>query len=155
MNLPTFANPPDTGPEWTAPYDLSNHHAIYPKGSVSVVLTWNLKSGEPTMVLVNNEVLNGKRVVPCLIPMSRAWVWDEQRGDLDQTAFAAVMFCDHLGFTPNNRNVFRVLDMVREHLGDFLAMPPLSEERKEIVAEMTVIDNATGSAKDVEVRDHA
>ena len=45
--------------------------------------------------------------------------------------------------------------MIRGHLGDLIAMPPLPDDARQPVAEMLITDNATGRTTEKEVTDHA
>jgi len=143
--------------EYKAPYDLRISHATYRRGDVLVWLTWNHNTGEAAMVLTPRvDRISHERIIPCIIPMSRAWAWAEETGDEGDIVVNAALFCANLGFNPNNlANVRKIVGIVRSHLGDLLAVPPRPRDHHEVVADMFVTDNATGSVKHVEVKDHA
>ncbi|HEV8033937.1 hypothetical protein [Yoonia sp.] len=143
--------------EYKAPYDLRISHATYRRGDVLVWLTWNQNTGEAAMVLTPRmERIHHERIIPCVVPLSRAWAWAEETGDEGDIVVNAALFAANLGFNPNNlANVRKIIGIVRNHLGDLLAVPPRPRDHHTIVADMIVTDNATGKTKHIEVKDHA
>lgn len=139
------------------PYDLTKCHRTFSRGDVLVWLTWNRNTGEPCMVLTPKmAVINAQTCVPCIVPLNRAWVWDERIGDQADAELCAALFCHNLGFNPYNlRNVTKVLGLVRDYLQDLITMPPLPSGDREIVAEAVITDNATGKQSFKEISDHA
>lgn len=142
--------------EHKAPYDLEVSHDVYNRGDVLVWLTWNQNTGEAAIVLTPRvSKINHERITPCIIPLSRAWAWAEETGDEGDIVINAALFCANLGFNPNNlANVHRVMSIVRSHLGDLLAVPPMPRDHHEVVADMIVTDNNTGKELHREVKDH-
>lgn len=144
---------------YRAALDLSICHATFTRGDVVVWLTWLRRGGrwEPAMVLTPKRMLSisHDRVTPCVVPMSRAWVWAEETGDYAECLLNAGVFCANLGFNPfNPKNPLKVIGIIRDHLGDLLTIPPRYEGlRDTVAAEMVVTDNATGKTKDIEVYD--
>lgn len=139
------------------PYDLSKCHATHSRGDLMVWMTWNRVTGEPCIVITpKRAVISAETCVPCIVPLNRAWVWDERIGDVAEAELSAALFCANLGFNPYNvRNVTKLLGIVRDFLQDLLTMPPLPSGDREIVAEAVITDNATGKQSFKEISDHA
>ncbi len=136
--------------------DLTITHGVWRRGDLIVWLTWHMLRGEPLLVLTPNEIAHHERVIPCVVPLSAAWKWDERTGDEEQATITAAIFCANLGFSPYRRpNVLRVMSTIREHLGDLLSMPPMPDDTREKAAEIVITDNATGKVAEQEVTDHA
>ncbi|WP_333826865.1 hypothetical protein [Pararhodobacter sp.] len=139
--------------------DLTQCHRTFTRGDVTVWLTWLRRGGqwEACMVLTPKRLMaiSHERVTPCVIPMSRAWVWAEETGDFGDCLINAGVFCANLGFNPfNPKNPLKVIGIVRDHLGDLLTIPPRpADHRLSVTAEMIVTDNATGKVKEMEVSD--
>lgn len=138
-------------------YDLTVSHATHRRGDLQVWLTWNRNTSEPCLVVTPRDPhLSNANVIPCIVPLNRAWVWDERVGDQAEAEFAAALFSMNLGFNPYNpRNVHKLLGIVRDYLGDLLTMPPLPTGDRQTVAEAIITDNATGAQTFKEVSDHA
>lgn len=143
--------------EYKPAYDLTVTHRSYRRGDLQVWLTWNRNSGEPCLVITPRDPhLSNQRVIPCVVPMNRAWVWDEAIGDPAEVEFAAALFCMNLGFNPYNvRNVNKLTGIVRDYLGELVAMPPMPTDDRQVVAEAIITENATGKQTYKEVTDHA
>jgi len=156
-----FLNNPSTPDidtdEYKAPYDLRISHACYSRGDILVWITWNQTTGEAAMILTPRvDKISHERIIPCVIPLSRAWAWAEETGDEGDTVINAGLFCANLGFNPNNlKNVIRVMGIVRDHLGDLLSTPPRPRDHFAVTADVTVTNTDTGSVTHHEVTDHA
>lgn len=138
--------------------DLTVYHKIIPRGDVLVYCTWLRRGGqwEACLVLVpRRTVLSVERVVPCVVPLSRAHVWAEETGNLKDCLINAGYFCANLGFNPANpRNPLKIIGIIRDCLHDLLTTPPRWDDApREITADMEVIDNATGKVTELEVSD--
>lgn len=138
--------------------DLTVYHKVIPRGDVLVYCTWLRRGGtwEACLVLIpRSAVLSVERVIPCIVPLSRAHVWAEETGDLLECMINAGYFCANLGFNPANpKNPLKVIGIIRDCLHDLLTIPPRFEDAPKIVtAEMEVTDNATGKVKEIEVSD--
>lgn len=143
--------------EYKAPFDLRISHATYRRGDVLVWLTWNQNTGEAAMVLTPRvDRIHHERIIPCVIPLSRAWAWAEETGDEGDIVINAALFAANLGFNPNNlNNIRKVIGIVRDHLGDLLTTPPRPRDHHEVAADMIITDNRTGKEIHREVKDHA
>lgn len=140
--------------------DLERTREVYLHGTIMVWMTWlRVSPGkwDPCMVLTRDRVraTDGARCVPCVVPLSRAWAWDDEIGDIRGTLTTAVEWCPALGLNPMNpRDVFRVKRIVNDHLHDLLTMPPMPRGEGEVhVADMIVTDAKSGKVWETEVRD--
>jgi hypothetical protein len=145
-------------PQGRHDFDLSRSHACYSRGDVLVWLTWRRSTGEPCMVLTPKRGhISHERVVPCVVPMGRAWAWSEEVGDLADILTTVGIFLANLGINPMRpQNVRRLIGVVRDHIGDLLAMPPMPpSEDAEPVGMLTIENRSTGQTIEREVTDHA
>lgn len=136
--------------------DLTVRKAVHSRGDVLVWLTWNRITSEPCMVLTRKDAhLGHERVIPCIIPLRRAWAWSEHLGDEADIAHTVGLFCVNMGFLDSPKNLRRILGVVRDYLGDLLLMPPMPTDTQVVAADALITDNATGKVKHMEIRDHA
>ncbi|SDX73682.1 hypothetical protein [Roseicitreum antarcticum] len=138
--------------------DLTVNHKVISRGDVLIYCTWLRRAGqwEACLVLVpKGAVLSAERVVPCIVPLSRAYAWAEETGDFGDCLINAGYFCANLGFNPvNPKNPMKIIGIIRDCLHDLLTIPPRYEDApKTVTAEMEVTDNATGKVKEIEVSD--
>lgn len=145
------------GGERKPAYDLNVVHDRFERGGVTLWVTWNRNTGEPCLILTPSmSQLSHQRAIPCVVPLSRAWAWDERIGDTHSVMITAGIFCTNLGLNPfEARNVNAVLSLIRNHLHDLLTCPPLPAEDREIAADAIITDNATGKVTHKEIKDHA
>jgi hypothetical protein len=145
------------GSEYRAPYDLTKNHAVYSRGDVLIWLTWNFLTGQRCMVLTPRvDRINHERITPCVILQDDAWRWAEETGDEGDVAITAAIFCANLGFNPNNiKNVIKIVSIVRDLMGELLALPPMPREGMEVAADLIITNNDTGQEVHREVKDHA
>lgn len=138
--------------------DLRQCHAAYRRGDVLVWITWLRTTKDPCIVLTpRTRPVSHERIIPCIVPMARAWAWAEETGDLRDIMVTAGIFAANLGFNPMNpNNVRKIIGIVRDHLGDLLSCPPMpaSEDRR-VVGELTIVHRDTGETLEREVRDDA
>jgi hypothetical protein len=141
--------------------DLSRVHRTFSRGDVLLMTTWlRTEDGwEACLVLVNKSrflTAGGDHVIPCVIPLSRAYAWASETCDELNRMVSAGVFAANLGFSPfNKKNVTKIIGLVEDHLRDLLSTPPRSAVfgEKVVTAEMEVIDNATGKIREHEVMD--
>lgn len=156
MTEPQTIEAPEPASGFRHALDLRQSHAVYSRGDVLVWVTWLRTTREPALVLTPRAaVVSHERVIPCVVPMSRAWAWAEETGDLGDILPTVGMFLANLGFNPlNRRNVTKLLGIVRDHLGDLLTCPPMPEgvERR-VVADMTIVNRTTDTTIEREVSD--
>lgn len=136
--------------------DLSRYHWKRTQGDVTLYGTWSLLNGRPVMVLVpTHRQHDFENVTPCLVPLDLAYMWDEHTGDPAHCAQATFAFANALGldaFSP--RSLIRLTAIIRDHLGDLLAMPPIPSTEREVVADTIMTDPNTGRSVEAEIRDY-
>lgn len=138
-------------------YDLNVYHKRFLRGGLTLWVTWDRITGRPCMVITPDmQRMSHENVVPCVVPLDRAWAWSEEVGDEHETNISSGIFCANLGMNPlEPRNVFAIKDLIRNHLGDLIACPPLPVEDKEIAADALIHDASTGKVTHKEIKDHA
>ncbi len=132
--------------------DLSRYHFRRRKGDLTVLGTW-LRTDEdwrPCLAIVRTGEEADDRTVPCVITIDKAWIWTEEVGDIVIAAHTTAGFLDALRMTPDNRNILRILSIVRDSLGDLVTMPPFQAHETYVAAEITV-RAPDGSVKEAEV----
>lgn len=110
--------------------DLSRYHDRFTHGDLTVYATWHGNDLHPCLAIVPSYYEGHERVTPCIVPQRQAWLWAENIGDGAHCAFIANQFCDHLRMNRNMTNNFRISSVIRNHLGDLLAIPPAPFEFK-------------------------
>lgn len=139
-----------------AALDLTKTAWTRVKGDVTVYATWILTTGRPCLVLLpTNRLSNSEHLIPCLVPLDMAYLWDEHVGDPVHCARTTVQFAQALGINEYEpRNLIRLTSIIREHLGDLLTMPPLPDEATDVVADAILTDPNTGKTREKEITDH-
>lgn len=134
--------------------DLSiQHGAPRVKGDVTVIFTWLLHTGRPTMALVpTGSRMTHERAIPCLVPLDMAYLWDENVGDPTHCATMTFQFANALGlnaFQP--RELIRLTSIIRDHLGDLLTMPSMPQGDRRVLADVIKTDHDTGKTEEAEI----
>jgi len=126
------------------------------RGDITVIGTWLLTTKRPCLALVPSRINpTHERATPCLVPLDMAFAWDEHTGDPAHTAAMSFQFAAALGLNPMEpRNVFAVTSLVRDALGELLAMPPFPEGEKEVTADVLITDPETGKTTEAEIVDN-
>lgn len=123
--------------------DLSRHHSRHAHGDITAYLTWWLAGDTPSPVLVltpTHARPTHERITPCVVPLGAAWLWAEETGSPAHCARTAYEFARNLGLTAENPITgMRIVSIIRGHLGDLLAMPPMPAERR-VVADAIMTD---------------
>jgi hypothetical protein len=122
--------------------DLTRYAWKQRHGDIEVIGTWLMHRDGPLacMVLKPASAQTYDRFTPCAVLQKNAWVWSEAIGDGGEAARASYDFAAALGLNQHNAtNVFRVASIIRDHIGDLLAIPPMPDERV-VVGEATITD---------------
>jgi hypothetical protein len=135
--------------------DLARYHERFGHGDLTVFLTWCGDALSPCLVIVPAFIEGHERVTPCVVPQRVAWVWSEAIGDGRHCALTSYLFCEQLRLNPSINNCMRVTSIIREHIGDLLAMPPATSLHFEraVVADAIRTDQ-DGKEHHSEVSDH-
>lgn len=133
--------------------DLSRRHFTRAYGDITVIGTWSLANSRPVLALIPTvRRPDHNRVMPCLVPIDMAWMWDEHTGDPAHCAEASVMFANALGKNPYSpRELIRIASTIREHLGDLLMMPAMPTSEDRVIADIIKTDHDTGKTDEAEI----
>lgn len=129
--------------------DLTRYHFRRQLGDVTVFGTWWLPEDSgpvPCLVLLPTHV-RAADATPCVVMIADAWRWSEAIGDPVDAAQQAFRFAQMLRLNTSSINsVFRVRDLIHDHLGDLLAMPPMPDDMRQnvVLGEAKVIDHEGG-----------
>jgi len=146
--------------EFRTALDLSICHATFFVRGITVRITW-LRGEEgwnPCIALTPARDMASAGIVPCVVPISNAWMWSAGAGieGLRESMIVAALFADNLGMSSlNPSDVFRVRGIVEDHLYDLLTCPPRPAIAERVVADLVVSDNDTGRVYGTEVMDEA
>lgn len=130
--------------------DLTQYHARYRVGDVTVFLTWFGKQSRPAMVLTPTMKHGDARMVPCVVPLASIWAWDEHTGDGAHCARTSKQFAALLGLSPSVQSIVKVTSIIRDFIGDLIRMPPKPAE-KIVVADAFVTNRNTGKTTEREI----
>lgn len=125
-------------------------------GDVTVHFTWSLHNGRPVMVLTPTHLPeHSDYLIPCLVPMDLAYLWDEHLGDAVHCARTTYQFAGALGLNQNDpKTLVRLTSIIRSHLGDLTMMKHLPESEREVVADAILTDRNTGKVREAEIVDN-
>jgi hypothetical protein len=131
--------------------DLNHTKSSRQFGDITAMFTWIGKDKTPCVALVPTNLIGKRPIRPCVIPMTSSWAWAEETGDGAHCARQSMIFAECLGLNPANVNdVMRVTSIIRECLGDLLAMPPKPTERV-VVADAIRVDHDSGKEHHSEI----
>jgi|GEM_PF-1358200 len=139
--------------------DLNYYAWASHQGTLTLIGTWLLsdEKKQPCMVIIRRDEETNPYTVPCIIPLERAWIWDEKTGDAGQRTFAAFEFCERLRIEPTQRNLVKLMIAVNHRLEDLIKMPPFPRgafvDDGEVIGEGVIINRDTGQAREFELRD--
>jgi hypothetical protein len=133
--------------------NLSKVHFVKRHGSIMAFGTW-LKTNDgyrPCLVLIRVGDERSEHCIPCIVTMDNIWVWTEEVGDEVKCGEIVAGFLDYLRLSPTKKNAFKILDVVRNHIGDVLSIPPRPRFETVVTADMVVTNNETGQRIETEV----
>lgn len=144
--------------EFRTALDLSVCHQTYFVRGVTVRITWlrGEEGWEPCIALTRAHDQSAAGVVPCIVPLSRAWTWSDKASidAIRETMLTAALFADNLGMSSMMpSDVFKVRGIIEDHLYDLITCPPRPRMAERVAAEMQVTDNETGRVYGTEVMD--
>lgn len=136
--------------------DLDRRHKTFTHGDLTVILTWFLHNGRGCLVIVPTfRKLNYERVMPCIVPLDHAYLWDEHMGDGAHCAQVSIAFARALGINPHEvYNLVRLSSIIREHLGDLITIPPMPQSEQQTVADVLMTNTNTGKTVEREIIDY-
>lgn len=125
-------------------------------GNLTVIGTWYQTGGSwrPCLVIHRTGDESNGQLVPCIVGLEHAWIWDERIGDPRACARTAAGFLQALRMDGRNiRNHFKLRALIHDHLGDLIGIPPWTPPAQTVIAEVTVTNKDTGKAHEVELTD--
>lgn len=141
-------NDPRHRAKHTAPIlDLSFILWQRPFGDITVLGTWTLHNDRPCLVLVPTYARpDHTRITPCVVPIEKAFQWDEATGEPEYAVQKCAEYADALGFSRVDPGLLiRIHNIINDCLGDLLKMPPFPRLTEgEIAADMVARDPETG-----------
>ena len=139
----------------TPPFDLdlTQSHFQRTYGNLTVFGTWFGKDRTPALAIVQTMLIGKPDVIPCIVPLASAFMWDERTGDGAHCARTSISFAESLGLNAYDvRSGLKVTHVIRDCLGDLLSMPVKPTER--IVFGDAVITEENGKQHHAEIADH-
>lgn len=125
-------NPPDL--------DLTKYAFRRVKHGIVAYGTWYGRKREPALALISAVFEGLPGALPCVIPLNDAFLWAEETGEPRYWARMTLRFAAALGLNPANQfDGYKVLDIIRDNLGDLVMMPPKPTE-KLVVADVIRTD---------------
>ncbi len=109
--------------------DLTRYHERYAHGDLTVFLTWFGDDLLPCLVIVPTHYEGHERVTPCIVLQKHAWIWSEAIGEGRHCALTSYQFCHHLRLPADPTTCIRITSIIRDHIGDLLAVPPAPFDR--------------------------
>lgn len=139
----------------TIALDLTKRHWTKVRGPLTAVGTWyNNGSGwRQCMALYRTDDEGSDDLMPCVIPIDRAWVWSEDIGDGAQSARMTMAFAQAMRFSLDKSTLITLTSMVHDLLGDLLSIPPYTADTGELIAEVVVTERDSGKSHEVALRD--
>lgn len=135
--------------------DLSKRHFLRRKGILTAIGTWLLVGDDyrPCLAIVRTGEEFADFTIPCVVTLDRAWIWSEEVGDEILAGHDAGRFMHALRLDGGDeRQILRLLSIIRDNLGDLISMPPYEAQDLAVIAEMEIINRTTGRTREVEVR---
>ena len=131
----------------TVALDLSKRAWTRHTKGLTLIGTWIVNEDDrwrPCMVIIRTGDEYNPAVVPCVVTMDNAWLWDERIGDPRRAAHHAAQFAEALRMEPDVDNMIRLAMIIADHLGDLLTIPPFSPLPGTPIAEVTISERDTG-----------
>lgn len=134
--------------------DLTRHSFMRPVGDLVVFGTWiwseEQEDSEPALVIVPRYRRDGFK--PVCVALSAAWKYNPEHGEPGYAARAAGWFVKQLGMEECMSSAHSVIDIIHDHLGDLISMPPNPESA--IVGAEAKIDLGNGVSRTIQLMDY-
>lgn len=124
--------------------DLTKRQWSASRYGLTVIGTWVKidQRWRPCMAVVKNDA---RQLLPCVIPLEKAWTWSETLGDPDTHAYNILL---RLGVDPENPlNRNKLISLVNDNMQALIEMPPRpvdAEHHAAPVAEVTINNEVAG-----------
>lgn len=114
--------------------DLTQHHFARTLGDITVYGAWFGEDVRPCLVLVPS--FRKRRVLgeaagfkPVVVLVDDAWRWDTRTGSPFYVQQEAPRMAQSLGFDVTPALCARIANLIADHLGDLLSIPPKPSQR--------------------------
>lgn len=127
-------------------------------GEITVYGTWFNKDGtnwRPALVLTRTGDEHLEYCVPCVMSMDRIWVMDEKIGDEVKAGQIIGSFLAPLRMSMSKRNAYRLLSILRNHIGDAISIGVRPVLDSEVIADAKFINKTTGKTVETEITENA
>jgi hypothetical protein len=130
--------------------DLTKRHFVYKRGPMLAIGTWvkipddDHDSYRQCLVLIRAGDEFSSDLIPCVVTIDQAYLWDERTGDGAIAAQTAAGFCEAMRFTVDPHNVYMIARTIHDLLGDLLSIPPWHSD--EVLADILVTNTQTGKS---------
>jgi hypothetical protein len=131
--------------------DLSKNHAAHVRGDITVFLTWLKITDQwrPCMAMIRTGEERSEHTIPCIMTLDKAWIWSDVGSELEAMIMAIDFAkCLRLDFTKRS-DVWRIMTLVNDYLGDLISMPPRPYHDPVAVAEAVITNTETGKSRDI------
>lgn len=119
--------------------DLTRFHTKRVLCDITVYTTWWHGDPQPIPCLVLVPTHSGDLpMTPAVVRLSDAWIWSEEIGAPERAGHLAVQFADGLGLGHDRKALFRILSVIRDHLGDLVFVPPEPARQQVEVANLII-----------------
>lgn len=138
--------------------DLNLQHFSHVSGDLRIIGTWFLAAvpHAPVLAIIPKIIRPGQTVRPCVVFLDDAWKWAEPPlGDAVYVAEQVFSWGDPLGINlTSDAAIFKVIDAVRENLGELVLMPPCPRLQQKVMGHITQRDADSGEiTRQEEIRD--
>lgn len=134
--------------------DLRKYHWRRDHAGISFIGTWYRNEDRrhrPCMVLIRAGDERNRACQPYIIPLERAWIYEETIGDGAQAARGLIEMAKSLRMEPDPAGLRELHGYIASHLGDLATIPPYRHDN-EHVADIFMRNRETGKLIEVELR---
>lgn len=134
--------------------DLRKYHWRQDHAGISFIGTWYRTADNrmrPCMVLIRAGDERNAACKPYIIPLERAWIYEERIGDPRQAARGMATAARNLRMEFDVRALRELHSYVAAHLGDLATIPPYQHDN-EHVADFIIRDRTSGRVIEREIR---
>lgn len=132
--------------------DLTQTHFERNYGDITVFGTWFGKDRKPALVLVSTSKIGSEHLVPCVVPMNQAYLWDEKGGDGAHCAHVSALFAANMGFGFDTMKIMKISSVIRDNLGELVNIPPKPTEK--VVVADAIRTDSSGKQHHSEIIEH-
>lgn len=139
--------------------DLTRNAWVKNHGDLTVYGTWYWDADDnqwvPSLVIMRAHArLLIEETMPCIVPVDHAWCWSEEEGGWEHIAPTLLAFCEALKMPDDQKSMFRLVDIVRNHLEDLLKrIPPRPKNFDDEAIVADAVAKVNGKTHHTEISD--